>query len=215
MRIEIDREHDRCPMMRGWRKILRHPGLLLVSIAGAAFFAGMIVLYNLQFSLLVGNPAIPKLESRWWGGYYETETFGRQWCLARFAKDPSGRLRMALISPSGEPNLLTVERSSSDGNFVRLRFTSPDGIRIEAKQLYYGKKYILQRLIAGRIKDFWKKNEDISIRGSIVSVSPSRAFALEPISDRRLLPFWTAYVRPGEIEPGPEELLARIGFAED
>jgi len=182
MRVEIHRQDDQPRMMRGWRRILRYPGLLLLGTAGAAIFAGMIILYNLQFWLLVGNPAIPKLESRWWAGYYETKTFGRQWCVARFAKRSSGRFRMGLISPRGEPDVFTVERNSSDRNFVRLSFVSADGMRIKAKQLYYGKRYILHRLIAGRIKDFWKKNQDISIRGSITSLSTSRRFALEPIA---------------------------------
>lgn len=148
----------------------------------------------------------------WWGGYYETQMFGKQWCVARFTKKDSRDIQMALISSSGQPDIFNVERSSSDKNFVHLLFTSSDDIQIEAKQLYVGKKYMMQRLMVGRFKDFWKENEDISIRGNFVSFPPPHEFAIEPLTDNELDAFWKTYVRPEESNITPEELLLKVGF---
>ncbi len=185
---------------------------ILIGLAGIALFVAIVILYNFSFWLFEGDPRIPGLESRWWSGYYETQMFSKQWCVAHFSKSPSGIIQMALISPWGPPDVFNVKRTSSDKNFVHLTFTSSDGMRIEAKQLYIGKKYMLQRLMVGRIKYFWKKNEDISIRGKFVSISPPQEFAIEPIRDEELAVFWRRYVRPDRSEVTPQELLEAVGF---
>lgn len=185
---------------------------ILLAIVGIAIFVGVIVLYNFSFWMFEGNPRIPRLEEIWWGGYYHTQMFGKQWCVAQFKKDNSHRIRMALISSTGLPDIFDVERQSSDKNFVKLIFASSDGMRIEAKQLYAGKRYIMQRLMVGRFKDFWKENQDISIRGSFVSLSPSQEFEIEPLTNDVLRNFWRTYVRPENASVTPERLLNEVGF---
>lgn len=186
---------------------------LLSWIAGIGFLVGAVVLYNVWFHAAYGSPTIPRLEDRWWAGYYDTSTFGRQWCLVRFAKTPSDEFQMALLSASGPADVFQVTRSSSRKNFVHLRFTDPSsGLRIEGKQLYLGKRYYLGRLFAGRFRDFWKMNDDVAIRGEVVSWSPPSEFAIEPIEEDRVERFWTQYVRPEEHEPGPAELLRGLGW---
>jgi hypothetical protein len=186
---------------------------ILRVMGGLAFFAGLVVLYNIWFWGAEGNPTIPALEKRWWAGYYDTATFGRQWCVARFAPGSGRKIKMALLSAWDEPQVLDVERTSSDSSFAHLTLIDPSvGMRIEAKQLYLGKRYILQRLLVGRFRDFWRQNEDVAIRGSIVSLSPSQEFAIEPIEGPKLQWFWRTYVRPQPDAIGPEELLASVSF---
>lgn len=104
-------------------------------------------------------------------------------------------------------------RSSSNENFVYLTFTGQNGgIRIEAKQLYGGQRYYFGRLTAGRFKDFWKMNGDISIRGQITSLSPPKEFAIEPIGDDQVDQFWRQYVRTQPGEPSPSELMSAAGL---
>lgn len=186
---------------------------ILGCIAGIAFLVGAVVLYNVWFYAAYGSPTIPRLEDRWWAGYYDTETFGRQWCLVRFEKTPSGELQMALLSTSGPADVLRVTRSSSSENFVHLQFTDPNSdLRMEAKQLYLGKRHYLGRLFAGRFHDFWKMNDDVAIRGAVVSWAPPNEFAIEPIEEERAQRFWMQYVRPEEGEPSPAELLQALGW---
>jgi hypothetical protein len=185
---------------------------ILVTIAGIAIFIGIIILYNFSFWIFEGNPKIPRLEGMWWGGYYQSQMFGKQCCVALFKKDNSGRIRIALISSTGQPDIFDVERKSSDKNFVHLNFSKADGMRIEARQLYIGKRYLIQRLMAGRFKDFWKENQHISIRGNFVSVSPPQEFAIEPLTNDDLIKFWRTYVRPEDESVTPERLLNEVGF---
>jgi hypothetical protein len=175
---------------------------------------GLILGYNGWLWLSDGRPTIPQLEGRWWAGYYETTLFGRQWCVARFIKAPSGYLQMALLSPAGAPDLYDVDRSSSDQAFVYLTFTddkAKPAIRIDAKQLYEGKRYYWDRLIDGRFHDFWKMNDDVRIMGNIVSWTPKQEFAIEPISDDRLESFWKRHVRPDQPTPSPSDILRAAG----
>ena len=184
----------------------------LTGIAGIAVLVGFIVLYNFSFWLFEGNPTIPNIQGTWWGGYYETETFGKQWCVTKFSKNTSGKIQMVLISPFGPPDIFDVKRRSTDKNFAHLSFTSPDGMQIKAKQLYLGKKYIFQRLLVGRFNDFWKENKDIAIRGNFISVPPPNEFGIEPLSSTELIPFWKAYVRPEESDVTPDALFKQAGF---
>lgn len=177
----------------------------LATIAGIAVLIGLIILYNGWHYLAVGEPRIPSVEGRWWAGYYDTKTLGRQWCVARFSKT-GGDLQMALLSRSGPPDVFAVKRSSSSENFVYLTFTEQNGgVRIEAKQLYDGQRYYFGRLTAGRFRDFWKMNADISIRGQTTSMSAPEEFAIEPIDDNQLEQFWRRYVRTQPGEPSPSE----------
>jgi hypothetical protein len=187
---------------------------VLGTVGGIALFVGLILAFNVWFWLSEGSPTIPQFEGRWWAGYYETTLFGRQWCVARFIKAPSGRLQMALLSPAGAPDFYDVDRSSSDHTFVYLTFTDNEAkpaIRIDAKQLYVGKRYYWGRLINWRFHDFWKMNDDVRITGNIVSWTPPQEFGIEPISDDRLEVFWKRYVRPEQPTPSPADILRAAG----
>ena len=182
---------------------------------GIAVFVALALVSTGWFWLSEGSPTIPHIEGRWWAGYYETTLFGRQWCVARFVESPPGRLQMALLSPFGAPELFDVERSSSSETFVYYTFTDTKpkpAIRIDAKQLYEGKRYYFGRLIVGRVNDFWKTNDDITIRGSFVSWSPQQEFAIEPIGEDKLEGFWKRYVRPDEPTPSPADILKTAGL---
>lgn len=192
------------------------PGSILkrvfTAVAGISLLVGLVLVYNGWLWLYEGVPNIPRLEGHWWAGYYDTSFLGRQWCVARFAKSPSGDLRMVMVSAWGAPDVYEVTRSTN-GNVVDLTFTtSSSDIRLEAKQLYIGKRYYFERLLAGRFSDFWKMNDDVSIRGDEVSLSPPKEFALEPIKDEALDHFWRHYVRPNEGEPTPAEIIRDVGF---
>lgn len=184
----------------------------LTGIASIAILIGFVLVYNFSFWLFEGNPTIPYLEGTWWGGYYETEILGKQWCVARFSENDMGKIQMALISSLGQPDMFDVERRSADKNFVHISFEGPDKIQIKAKQLYLGRKYIFQRLMVGRFKDFWKENNDIAIRGNIVSASAPNEFGIEPLSDTELNSFWKTYVRPEEPNVSPSAFLQKAGF---
>jgi hypothetical protein len=184
----------------------------LTGIAGIVILVGFFLIYNFSFWLFEGSPTIPHLEGTWWGGYYETERLGKQWCVARFSDNKSGKIQMALISSFGQPDIFDVERRSTDKNFAHISFTDHDKIQIEAKQLYLGKKYIFQRLLVGRFKDFWKGNNDIAIRGNFVSAPPPNEFGIEPLTDAALISFWKTYVRPEEPDVSPSTLLQQAGF---
>ena len=182
-------------------------------VGGIALIVALLVVYNVWLWLSEGAPTIPQLEGRWWAGYYETTHFGRQWCVVRFVKSQAGRLQMAMLSAGGEPDIFDVDRSTSSENFVYLAFTEPQSIlRIEAKQLYTGKRYYLGRLMVGRFHDFWKMNDDVSIRGHFASTSPQREFAIEPIEEEELAQFWRKYVRPDQPMPSPAEVMRSAGL---
>jgi hypothetical protein len=166
-----------------------------------------------SFWLEEGNPTIPQLEGKWWGGYYDTIYFGRTWCVARFFKGPSGRLKMALLSPFGEPEIFKVDRDTSNEHFVYLKFVDPAfHAEIDGKQLYEGERYYLGRLLAGRFSDFWMENDDIRILGYLAPRSARRKFAIEPIGEKKLKIFWLNSVRPKQPTPSPADILTALGI---
>ena len=65
--------------------------------------------------------------------------------------------------------------------------------------------------MVGRFHDFWKMNDDVSIRGHFASTSPQREFALEPIEEEELAQFWRKYVRPDQPTPSPAEVMRSAG----
>lgn len=184
----------------------------LTGIASIAVLVGFVILYNFAFWLFEGNPTIPHLEDTWWGGYYETEILGKQWCVAKFSKNKSGEMQMALISSFGAPDLYNLERRSTDKKFAHLTLSGQNKMKIEAKQLYLGEKYILQRLLVGRFKDFWKENDNIAIRGNVVSAPTPNEFAIEPLTETELISFWKTFVRPEEPDLSPNDLLQKTYF---
>jgi hypothetical protein len=192
---------------KGWSGILPKAKSTLI---GISFLVSVLLLYNFSSFLFTGFPTIPSLQNRWWAGYYDSHLYGRQWCVAVFDQDSTGKIRMALLSRIGRPDALLVTRNSSDPTFVNL-ILEDDLVRFEAKQLYSGRRYIYQRLLVGRFNDFWKVNNDISIRGTQPSLSPPNEFALEPVDYARLTRFWQAYVGRAD-GMTPEELLESAGF---
>lgn len=186
---------------------------ILGAVVGFAVLIALVVLYNGWFWVSEGAPTVPRLEERWWAGHYQTSNLGQQWCVARFFEARSGgRLQVALLSSWGEPDILNVERSTASQTFVYLTLTDSQGeMRIEAQQLYAGKRYFVGRLMVGRFRDFWKLNDDVSIRGKVSSISPPHEFAIEPIEEKQLANFWKTYVRPDGPVPSPTEILRAVG----
>lgn len=192
--------HDR--NMRGTAKAL----------LGIAAVVGAVLIYNVGLYIFTGMPYIPAIENRWWAGFYDTSNLGRQWCVAVFDHTGGDGVRLAVLSRTGPPNVFSGGRDSSDQSFVTYELRDESGIlRIEAKQLYEGKRYILQRLSAGRFTDFWEMNEDLSIRGRFVWADGSNDFAIELLPAERVDEFWNKDVR--RIDGlSPRELLSSTGF---
>lgn len=165
------------------------PGLTM--IGGLGFFVGLIILYNVASPVAI----MSRLEDRYWGGYYNTKTFGKVWCLCKFLRSDSA-LSMVMLSPGKTTDVFAVRRESNDPNFAHLYMDAKDStIRIEAKQLYLGKRYAFERLMVGRFRDFWKRNDDDSIRGYFVSHQETAEFAVERrLEGERVLEFCNQYV---------------------
>ena len=180
-------------MSKNWReKTLPAIGVVLVTVL-------LLVWSTVSFDVFVGDPRIPRLVGNWWGGYYENSSLGRVWCLVRFESSQKRQFQMEMLSYSGSPDVFVVERSSIDPKYVHLEMKSVDtNIKIVAKQLYKGRRYFWQRLFVGRLKDFWKKNQEVAIRGKINGLGESTEFAIEPLSDERARAFLNRLVRPEE-----------------
>lgn len=188
-------------------------GSIAKVIGTIVFGAALILAYNAASWLQDGNPRIPQLEGRWWGGSYNTKLFGQQWCVARFIRSQQGKLQMVLLSPWGKPNFFDVERDSSSETFISLTLTDSTTnppLEIDARQLYAGARYYVGPLFAGRFDNIGRMNEDVSIRGMIDSTK-SLEFGIEPITDDRLVLFWKNYVRPDQPLPSPSDLLKAAG----
>jgi len=173
---------------------------------------------------------------RWWAGHYQKTVSQEQWCVARFVEKPTGEIKMALLSTTGNPDIFTVTRNSSNKDFIRFEMLGPEGMKIIAEQLYLGKRYGFQRLF-GRHRDLWKKNiimdfikknKDCAIRGEFdwgirgesgswmnEYIIPMNNFAIDPIEEDKLMEFWRTFVRPDQPSPEPKELLLVIGFLTD
>lgn len=165
-----------------------------------AVLVGVLVLYN----ILSPVAQVPSLDERWWGGYYVLPVVGKHWCAARFEKQGLRTYKMVLVSSVGAPINFMVEQTERDEHFLRVVATNPEGMRIEAKQLYLGKRYIVQRLMVGRWRDSLNRNDDIAIRGVVSSIVGATEFAIEPLDDARFGQFWREVLaRPDS----PEALL--------
>lgn len=175
-----------------------------------AVIVGLAVLLSPLVYFIVIDPVIdpiglmPPLEGRYWAGYYETTLFGKIWCLARFYTEGT-TTKMILLTAGDVKDTYLVDRSSGDKNFIYYTMKAEDhGAQIKAKQLYLGKRYILQRLTVGRFTDFWKRNDYITIRGYFVP--GKNEFAIEPISRERLVDFYNDFVLGEEKYSDPEEI---------
>lgn len=189
---------------------MQRPKGLLSTAAGLAVFVVVVLLYNVQFAAVVGDPRIPVLQNKWWGGYFLTSAGDTAWCLARFDDADRRNPRMVLISSVAEPIIFSVQRSLSDETFVYLSMSSSEtAFTVSAKQLYEGKRYYTGRLMAGRWRDFWRKNEDIAIRGTMKSPYVEVPFEIEPITDDQVLAFYGTYVSPRSTA-SIEELTNRV-----
>jgi hypothetical protein len=158
----------------------------------------------LGFSMLFGivylgnklNPPkyMSNLEDSYWAGYYETNTFGKIWCLVKFYKDGS-ELKMIVLSVSDTKDYFLVERNGSDDEIVKFTMKPMEnGATIIADQLYLGQRNVIGRLLSGRFKDFWKKNTDDSIRGFFTYPNQKLKFEIERIEKDRLVDFYNKLV---------------------
>jgi hypothetical protein len=167
---------------------VRYYGKKALQIFGTvAFFLVLILVYN----VVSPTSFMSRLWEGYWGGYYQTETFGKVWCLGRFYRPSSGKIVMVMLSPGKTTDLYDVERDSTDETFLNLKMRERGGtISIEAKQLYLGQRYVIERLTAGRFKDFWERNDDDDIKGEWITGKGQRQeFALERISEDTVIPF--------------------------
>ena len=88
------------------------------AVIGISILVGLVLVYNVQLYVFTGMPTIPVLENTWWAGYYDSHTFGKQWCIAAFNRDADGKIKMALLSRFGQPDVFQVSRGPSDVSFV-------------------------------------------------------------------------------------------------
>lgn len=95
---------------------------------------------------------------------------------------------MVIMTAGPVLDFYDVNRSSSDKKFAHYEMKDEEmDIHIKAKQLYLGQRYIVERLLAGRIKDFWKANDDDSIRGYFTEDGVE--FAIERIDANEAVEF--------------------------
>ncbi len=189
-------------------RLIRNLIQVLIGILG---FAALIVVSHFTDRIAAGTPKIPTLEEQWWGGYYDSTLFGRQWCLARFITDQDGDTKLLVWGSFGPPDIFNVKRHSRDRTFVHYTFEHSEvAEKIKATQLYVGKRYWIQFLLAGRFTDFWRKNSDAAIRGSFIGQRSKDEFNIEPLNDDAVDQFWSEYVRPKNPQPFPEEFLMEL-----
>ena len=171
------------------KKILQ---TVLQTVAGILFFVVIVVAYNVISPVVT----MSRLYEGYWGGYYDTQLLGRIGCLARFYRSNSGdHLVMVLMSPGRTTDVMDVKRNSSGETFVYLTMTARrGGMKVEAKQLYLGRRYMVERLLVGRFKDFWGKNTDDAIHGEWTSEPTRPDIVIERVADDRVLDFCKKYV---------------------
>lgn len=146
-----------------------------------------------------GNPSVPYLQDTWWGGYWLSDTSQKRWCLARFYRTRNGELHAIFLAGPNSNEIFDVSENSSHEDFVYLTMKSEmSDAQIEARQLYLGKRYFIGRILAGRLSDFWKENDDVRILGTIERNRVSGEFGVEPIDDTRAELFWHRGVDPGK-----------------
>ncbi len=177
---------------------------------GLAVILVLVVLFNVSFGLTQGDPRVPPLQDQWWAGYVIVPPADTSWILARFHEArPGAQLRLAFVTGAEEVFVLQGTRSSSDATFVEYDLQMTAGpTRLRAKQLYEGKRYLVQRLLSGRFGDFWRKNADLAIRGQLAGGPTSVEFAVEPIDSTRVDSFYRTLVTPGAARP-----IAEVGLA--
>ena len=164
---------------------------VLQATGGVAILILAIVVYNVVSPVA----SMSRLWEGYWAGYYDTQTFGRVWCLARFYRTEDQKITMVLLSPKRTIDVMDVERDSSGETFLLLKMSERSGdMKLQAKQLYVGQRYILGRLMAGRFKDFWERNSDDAIRGHWISRPGQPEFAIERIPEDRVITFCKDFV---------------------
>lgn len=166
-----------------------------MTIAGLAVFVGLFFAYNMAYNMISPIAIMSTLEGGHWAGYYNTANSGKVWCLCKFFRSDKSTL-MVMLSPGKTTDVFAVRRESDDENFAHLYMDSKENtVRIEAKQLYLGKRYILQRLMVGRFSDFWERNSNDAIRGNVSSLPGKPEFAVErSLQGDRAVSFCNQYV---------------------
>lgn len=172
-------------------------------LGSVAFFALLIVVFNVYLYFTAGSPTISSLGKLWWAGYHGDKSAAdvdKVWCLVRFERGSDRKYSMKLLSSPISASDFKVEQRSSDKDFVEYEISSETlGIEIRAKQLYEGKRYFWGRLLAGRFRDFWKMNDEIAIRGKMSSKKGTSVdFEIEPFSAERVPNFFNNLVMRGQ-----------------
>jgi len=161
---------------------------------GFAVIGGALLVAIQQLVNTSNTAYIPTLRNRLWAGYYESAATGKIWCVAKFYGEMNS-LKLVVLTFDQEPDVYSVQRHSTDGNFVELEFlnTRRPYMNMRAKQLYEGKRYLFGRLLVGRWSDFWKRNSDVRINGRLQN-SPDK-FLLEPVSPEEAVRFYRERVK--------------------
>lgn len=192
------------------RSIIAKAGMWAASIAA---LLGFVFVGGVGDWISDGSPHMPQLADRWWAGYVETAQAGKEWRMARFFETPNRDLKMVLFAPNASPETFDVQRNSSDREFVHYTLTEErSGAVIHAKQMYEGERYVLGRLMAGRIGDFWKENEDLRMMGDMSRGASHDFFGIEPISGQKLDHYWAAEFASTSQAASPAELLRASGI---
>jgi len=185
--------------------LLRSIGGAIASLAALAIF---VLAYNVWLHFSEGEPHLAQLDHRWWAGYVETAATGRDWRIAKFFETPARQMRLVLLSASGPPEVFEVKQDGDDKDFVHFTLKSErTGSVIKAKQLHVGQRYPLQRLLNGRLSDFWKENSDARILGEYRLGASHDSFAIEPIDESKMNVFWRNYFSPNALGSTPDELV--------
>ena len=94
--------------------------------------------------------------------------------------------------------LLESDDTSSE-NFRYITFRQVGGqLRIDGKQLYANRRYVLGRLMVGRFKDFLSRNDDETIGGELAGDGFSAEIRFEKIEEGDLKIHWSNLVPWGD-----------------
>lgn len=171
-------------LMHGVVGILRFLGTVLFSVL---LFGAIPVGYQIYMN---GASKCAELSSGWWAGYSKVGDV-TLWHLVRFLEADSQPISMAILDAKPEPHVYSLKRDESNAVYCEFTMNERYGpSTIVAKQLYEGKVYMLQRLFVGRWRDFWKRNDELAIRGTRTIDSLEYEFAIEPVADSTAASFW-------------------------
>lgn len=163
----------------------------LMELGGVVITICFFVLFVWFFAPAV---AVSKIEDGYWGGYIQ-DTSGTVRILVDFITNDD-QIKMIILASRDYTGAYDLISTSSDENFVKftMRGASDPDLIIEAKQLYLWKRYIWQRLLVGRFSDFWERNTDDAIRGTLKNYGATAKFAIERLHIEEVPDFYAANI---------------------